>query len=389
MKISLFLNPNKFYNWAVYIDKFLESITALAENRHGICWPIEDLRQDANSLLPLGLSVFPHNPGLLYLLGWIYAHKQEYYCSLEYLHAASQFMEYAFGRVVVLFESGVLHQNIEYVKSKLDGTEQKKILSKSTINILEFSCYPFSHQRDNVGDSGRSVSDSNRRNEETEMHFYDRDSGRYDDDSAEPERRAREHDEQKESACIDDTSDQKCVSTIPLFLTSTWFYSFAFFQMIATELSTESTDGYTHTSFSTELYALLSEAINRANFNGIPIANSHLAGHETSQLRLHLGCQNYQRCPRVGWLVMDASPSVSVHFVGAVTDLKPIISRNHTVDFLYASHVLEHLSQSHACEVCQALREWRRVLKHDGVRACHIARVGFRLWSSVIGTVSG
>eukprot|EP01042_Synura_sphagnicola_P000695 gene695-773_t len=87
------------------------------------------------------------------------------------------------------------------------------------------------------------------------MHFYDRDSDRYDDDSAKPEQRARESDEQKEAASIDDTT---------------------------------------------------------------------------------------------------------------VTDLKPIVSRNHTVDFLYASHVLEHLSQSHACEVCQALREWRRVLKHDG-----------------------
>ncbi len=76
-------------------------------------------------------------------------------------------------------------------------------------------------------------------------------------------------------------------------------------------------------------------------------------------LRLHIGGET----PKPGWKILNIEPGEHVDYVGTCTDLSRFESGS--VDAIYASHVLEHLS--YVDELLQALKEFRRVLKKDGL----------------------
>jgi predicted SAM-dependent methyltransferase len=97
---------------------------------------------------------------------------------------------------------------------------------------------------------------------------------------------------------------------------------------------------------------------------------------------LQVGCSQYRKCARPGWLVADALKNVSVHFVTLAYNLSMIDDAS--VGVLYSSHTLEHLSHNLplpqcttnpksservigcASELSTTLSEWRRVLVIDG-----------------------
>lgn len=77
------------------------------------------------------------------------------------------------------------------------------------------------------------------------------------------------------------------------------------------------------------------------------------------KVRLHLGCGDIAA---PGFINVDARPAPHVHYVRDVTDLS--IFADDSVDLVYASHVLEHVSHR---ALKQTLWEWRRVLRPGGV----------------------
>lgn len=98
---------------------------------------------------------------------------------------------------------------------------------------------------------------------------------------------------------------------------------------------------------------------------------------------LQVGCSNYNRCARPGFLIADALESPSTHFVTLASNLSMVESAS--IGLLYSSHTLEHLSHNLppasscpqypvsdrsvpgcASELDTALAEWRRVLAHQG-----------------------
>lgn len=76
-------------------------------------------------------------------------------------------------------------------------------------------------------------------------------------------------------------------------------------------------------------------------------------------LRLHIGGET----PKPGWKILNIAPGAHVDYVGNCTDLSQFESGS--VETIYASHVLEHLSYVDA--LLQALKEFRRVLRKDGL----------------------
>jgi predicted SAM-dependent methyltransferase len=76
-------------------------------------------------------------------------------------------------------------------------------------------------------------------------------------------------------------------------------------------------------------------------------------------LRLHIGGE----APKPGWKILNIQPGEHVDFVGSCTDLSEFASGS--VEAIYASHVLEHLG--YLDELPQALKEFRRVLRQDGL----------------------
>ena len=79
----------------------------------------------------------------------------------------------------------------------------------------------------------------------------------------------------------------------------------------------------------------------------------------TAPLRLHIG--GVQKKP--GWLIVNILPGPDVDHVGSCTDLSAFADGS--VEEVYASHVLEHLS--HRDELPCALREIARVLRPGGL----------------------
>jgi predicted SAM-dependent methyltransferase len=77
-------------------------------------------------------------------------------------------------------------------------------------------------------------------------------------------------------------------------------------------------------------------------------------------MRLHIGGKQ----TKSGWKILNAQPGPGVDFVRQCSDLS--IFLDESVEEIYASHVLEHLS--YVDELPQALAEWRRVL-HEGGKA--------------------
>lgn len=74
-------------------------------------------------------------------------------------------------------------------------------------------------------------------------------------------------------------------------------------------------------------------------------------------LNLHIGGKE----PHPDWKILNISPSPEVDYVANAIDLS--MFENESVDQIYASHVLEHLSCQ---EAGVALTEWYRVLKKGG-----------------------
>jgi len=75
-------------------------------------------------------------------------------------------------------------------------------------------------------------------------------------------------------------------------------------------------------------------------------------------MKLHIG--GHQKHP--DWAIFDIAPSELTDFVGTCTDMSQFQAGS--VEEIYASHVLEHLS--HNQELEQALREFLRILKPGG-----------------------
>eukprot|EP01041_Mallomonas_annulata_P009849 gene9849-20486_t len=91
-----------------------------------------------------------------------------------------------------------------------------------------------------------------------------------------------------------------------------------------------------------------------------------LSIYENKPLQVHIGCIKWDECARENWIVVDALNSIMTHFQLQVEDLH--VFSNGSVSVLYSSHVLEHLAYfGNDCELCKTLREWRRILKLDGI----------------------
>lgn len=76
-------------------------------------------------------------------------------------------------------------------------------------------------------------------------------------------------------------------------------------------------------------------------------------------MKLHLGCGT-KHIP--GFFHIDGFNHPNVDHVSELNDLSFIESN--TVDLIYSSHVLEHFKRDRVLEV---LKEWKRVLKKDGI----------------------
>jgi predicted O-linked N-acetylglucosamine transferase (SPINDLY family)/predicted SAM-dependent methyltransferase len=82
------------------------------------------------------------------------------------------------------------------------------------------------------------------------------------------------------------------------------------------------------------------------------------AKEEDRSMRLHIG----GRQKKPGWKILNVQPGPDVDFIGDCVDLSQFADG--TVDEIYASHVLEHLS--HSDRLPRALKEFHRVLKPGG-----------------------
>jgi predicted SAM-dependent methyltransferase len=112
--------------------------------------------------------------------------------------------------------------------------------------------------------------------------------------------------------------------------------------------------------------------------------------HPGGERFVHLGCGPINH---PAFINVDAVPLPHVHYVGSIARLP--MFRDDTVDLLYASHCLEHISYHKTHEV---LAEWYRVLKPGGVlrvsvpdldRLIEIYEADGRNVSSIIGQLYG
>ena len=79
------------------------------------------------------------------------------------------------------------------------------------------------------------------------------------------------------------------------------------------------------------------------------------------QLKLHLGCGN-KRISGEGWINIDARKLPEVDEVDDVRELAKY--KANSVDLIYASHILEHISRR---EYTKVLSRWYEILKPNGV----------------------
>jgi predicted SAM-dependent methyltransferase len=82
------------------------------------------------------------------------------------------------------------------------------------------------------------------------------------------------------------------------------------------------------------------------------------ADDKVARMRLHIGGQ----VTKPGWKILNINPGPGVDYVGDCVDLGRFASGS--VEEIYASHVLEHLS--YVNDLPRALVEWHRVLKEGG-----------------------
>ena len=78
----------------------------------------------------------------------------------------------------------------------------------------------------------------------------------------------------------------------------------------------------------------------------------------STKTNLHLGCGSIYHS---SFINIDGFPAPHIHYIRAIDNLS--IFADETVDFIYASHCLEHFSYS---KIPDVLREWFRVLKKGG-----------------------
>jgi predicted SAM-dependent methyltransferase len=119
-------------------------------------------------------------------------------------------------------------------------------------------------------------------------------------------------------------------------------------------------------------------------------ARPPLPRHPGGERYVHLGCGPINH---PAFINVDAIPLPHVHYVGGISRLP--MFRDETVDLLYASHCLEHLSYRDTQEI---LAEWCRVLKPGGVlrisvpdldRLIEIYEADDRNLGSIIGQLYG
>lgn len=80
---------------------------------------------------------------------------------------------------------------------------------------------------------------------------------------------------------------------------------------------------------------------------------------EDGSINLHLGCGSVNH-PK--FINIDGLPAPHIHYIRPINNLS--VFRDNSVDLIYACHCLEHLGHA---KVPQALAEWFRVLKEDGI----------------------
>ncbi len=81
--------------------------------------------------------------------------------------------------------------------------------------------------------------------------------------------------------------------------------------------------------------------------------------NKDGKVLIHLGCGE-KNTP--GWINVDLIPLPHIHFIQNVISLPNF--PNNFADIIYASHILEHISH---LEINKVLKEWRRVLKPNGL----------------------
>jgi len=74
-------------------------------------------------------------------------------------------------------------------------------------------------------------------------------------------------------------------------------------------------------------------------------------------MKLHIGGETTKE----GWKILNISPKPSVDYIGDISDLS--MFENDSASDIYASHVLEHVTQA---KVLDTLKEIRRILKPAG-----------------------
>ncbi len=120
------------------------------------------------------------------------------------------------------------------------------------------------------------------------------------------------------------------------------------------------------------------------------VARPALPRHPQGERYVHLGCGPINH---PAFINVDAIPRPHVHYVGGISRLP--MFHDDTIDLLYASHCLEHLSYRDTREV---LAEWCRAIKPGGVlrvsvpdldRLIEIYEADDRNLGSVIGQLYG
>jgi predicted SAM-dependent methyltransferase len=144
----------------------------------------------------------------------------------------------------------------------------------------------------------------------------------------------------------------------------------------STDPSTVTSMGITSTV--TTAYTAAPSASATNNHEGLPSTNPTTVYLPS----LQVGCADPSLCPLPGFLIADAVPSVSTHFVTQAYNLSMV--PDSSIGLLYSSHTLEHVSHNLpprscasypkprydvpgcASEQLETVREWRRVLANGG-----------------------